>query len=545
MKRYMQHILQSTEVKAESFLKAQVKDATRPDFGGLTQTLIDVKPTVYDLLTVITVYTFEKSRYYKNKELCLPIRLALDFIERELRQDGTLDYPSCNFASAPDTAFCLKQLTQAYQLFNKFIPAGEDEDLKQHLKRIIKKTLIGIKNGGFHTPNHRWAIAASLMQGTNLFKDDPIHLEFKKRANQYLAEGIDGNEDGEYAERSTGNYNAVVNTSLITLYEETGDEKYLSYVKRNLEMMLNYFDPDDTIFTQNSTRQDKGKRKYGNMYFYQFLYIAEHNQNELLAGAAHKLIHDNEWRHEESPLCLSKLMLNERLMTYEFKSIGFLEQYRKYFKDSGVVRFREGDFSYSILENKKKFLYMQMKDLQLFVRIGISYCHIRSFEAQEIKRTEEGYQLEFNAEGWYYQPFETEQSTTDWWTMDHQKRELLINTRLKVLIQIKECKNGLDLEIKTEGCDKIPIRVEVALPDQGMIETDSVSLYGEAGHQIILKNGMLHAQYNAGRCLIGPGFSTHQFTGHYSGEEKNNDQFTAIMTEYTPISKTLQFRFEA
>lgn len=544
MQRYIQHLIQSTEKKAERFIKKQVQDSNRPDFGGLTQQLIDVKPTVYDLTSVISVYTFEQSRYYKCKEFVLPIKRALDFIEREIRPDGTFDFPSCNFASAPDTAFCMKQLIPAYQLFDKFIPVGEDEAIKTQLLRIIRKTLIGIKNGGFHTPNHRWAIAAALVQGGNLFKNDALYLECQQRAQQYLAEGIDGNEDGEYAERSTGNYNAVVNSSLITLYEETGDETYLGYVKRNLEMMLHYFEPDDTIFTQNSTRQDQGKREYGNKYFYQFLYIADHYKEALYDGAAHKLIHDNEKRQDESPLCLFKMMLNERLMTYEFKSLGFLQQYRKYFKDSGVVRLRDGDFSYSILQNKKKFLFLQMRDIQLFVRIGISYCHIRSFEAQEITRTEAGYQLEFNGEGWYYQPFETEQGTTDWWEMDHTKRELLVNTRLKVLLHIRECKNGLDLELETIGCDKIPVRLEIALPDQGQVDSDTLSMKGMAGHQMILKKDMIHVQYEDLGCLIGPGFGNHEFTGHYSGEEKNDAQFTVIMTDYTPIDRTVQIRFE-
>ena len=54
----------------------------------------------------------------------------------------------------------------------------------------------------------------------------------RNRRARYLAEGIDGDEDGEYAERSTGNYNAVVNNAMMALFRETGDESYLGYVRR-------------------------------------------------------------------------------------------------------------------------------------------------------------------------------------------------------------------------------------------------------------------------------------------------------------------------
>lgn len=543
MKRYLQHILQSTEKAAEDFMKFQVKESHRPDFGGLEGKLIDVKPTVYQVQHVITVYLYDKSKYYKNESFLLPIKRALDFVERELRPEGTLDFPSCNFSSAPDTAFCLKQLVPAYQLLEKFTEKEELSDIKEQLLRIIKRATIGIKNGGFHTPNHRWAITASLMQGYSLFKDDPLHESFLERAKQYLAEGIDGNEDGEYAERSTGNYNAVVNTSLITMYEETGDEEYLYYVKRNLEMMLNYFEPDNTIFTQNSTRQDKGKREYGNKYFYQFLYIAEHFNDEILAKAAHQLIYDNEYRHDEGPLCLYKLLLNERLLDVEFTSKSLLTSYRKYFKESGVVRFREGDFSYSILENKKKFLFIQKKELQIFVRIGISYCDIRSFVPQKIERTEDGYELSFTGKGWYYLPFEEDQGTKDWWQMDHSKRNLLIANSIDIKVKIHEMEKGLDIELLSEGRDKIPVRLEIAIPEKGDIETNDVVFTGQAGQQMILKQKAMRASYEHQCIEIGPGFGEHKFTGHYSGEEQNLDQYTVIMTDYTPISRRVEVRF--
>src|SRR5690606_2938657 len=103
----------------------------------------------------------------------------------------------------------------------------------------------------------------------NIFKIEG----FRERAYKYLNEGIDCNEYGEYAERSSGNYNHVNNEQMIILAKETGDPSYLEYVRRNLDMMINYFEPDGTIFTGNSTRQDRGKKVYPDIYYNQYLYM--------------------------------------------------------------------------------------------------------------------------------------------------------------------------------------------------------------------------------------------------------------------------------
>ena len=222
--------------------------------------------------------------------------LALDFVGRTQREDGSFDFPSCNFKSAPDTAFCFKRLYAAWRLIKKRGKA-EDTDLavieKKYLA-IMHRALEAICTGGFHTPNHRWGIAAALLQGADLFAGEPeFAARLKARAGQYLAEGIDGDEDGEYAERSTGNYNGVVDKSLISAYEATGNEEFLGYVERNLDMMLYYIDGDDTIFTQNSTRQDHGTKLYPDKYFYLYTYMAAKTGNPLFDAAAHKSIKDN------------------------------------------------------------------------------------------------------------------------------------------------------------------------------------------------------------------------------------------------------------
>ena len=84
--------------------------------------------------------------------------------------------------------------------------------------------------------------------------------ECRTAAEAILKEGNDCNEDGEYAERSAGNYNRINNDAMIMLAVATGDESYYAPVLRNLEMMLTYIDPDDSIFTNNSTRWDMGKK---------------------------------------------------------------------------------------------------------------------------------------------------------------------------------------------------------------------------------------------------------------------------------------------
>lgn len=80
------------------------------------------------------------------------------------------------------------------------------------------------------------AFVAALMQAAKLFADD---TEFAKslmdRTVLYLQEGIDGNAEGEYAERSTGNYNAVVNNAMMAMYQCSKDVKYLGYVEQQFK----------------------------------------------------------------------------------------------------------------------------------------------------------------------------------------------------------------------------------------------------------------------------------------------------------------------
>lgn len=540
MERYMAHLLKGAEYRTKQFMGSQVGDPASLQYGGIKGDIWEAKPTIYALTSALAVYFHKDSCFYKNEQLYAAVNLALDFIERTQREDGSFDYPSCNFKSAADTSFCFKRLIAAYRLLVKY---GDSSDeaitvLKEKYLTIMHKALDAIREGGFHTPNHRWGIAAALLQGSNLFaEEDGFAAGLKARADQYLAEGIDGDEDGEYAERSTGNYNAVVNNAMMAMYQETGDEAFLGYVERNLSMMLTYMDPDDTIFTQNSTRQDQGKLEYADKYFYQYLYMCSREHCPAFDGAAHKIIKDNMERGDLAPDCLHIVMNHDEMMGYHFKEYGFLEEYRKFFRHAGVLRVRKPSYTYTVLNGKSAFLYFKSQGTMLCVKIGESCCDIRNFIPQTIEELPDGCRLEAEAESWYYLPFKEKQDTSDWWKMDQTKREKLISSRLKATLEIREKDQGLELHLKAEGLDRLPLRLEICIPAGVTLEHPAFALEAAAGEGMILKDGYLEVHDGSVTMEIGPGFGEHSFKGHYSGEEINSAGFTVYANGYTPLEK--------
>jgi len=537
MKRYYQYMIDKNDEAITSFLESRVMDETRREYGGFKERFVDVKQTVYVFSYMAAAYTCEESSYHQSNKVKGAMNLMLDYFNRELRSSNTFDFMSCNFSSAPDTAFCLEKLVPAYKL----IQHSDLDIVLNKLYALIRKMAIGVMNGGFHTPNHRWAISSALLLTSQIIDDKTLVNTIKHRVDQYLNEGIDCNEDGEYAERSSGNYNAVVNRALISLYEITGEEKYLEYIKRNLDMMLKYFDPDDTIFTENSTRQDKGTEEYGFKYFFQYLYVAK--ENPIFNKAASKLIIDSMKRNE-FPNFLCDILLRKELLEITLEDPDYPKIYNKQFKDSGIVRFRNDNLGYTLLKNAKHFLIIKYKDMKIPVHIGVSMCHTRYFEIQEITPTEDGYELKFNVDGWYYTPFKDKQPTSDWWEMDHSKRELLITSTLEIKVKIKHMDNGISLSVDTSGYKSIPIRLEAGIPDGCVLENEHLTTEATAGNFLLLKKGNIRAQGSNSACTIENGFFEHNFMGHMTKDNRDADHFSLVMTGYTPVNQTVTIEFE-
>ncbi len=549
MKRYIDYLIRSEEHRVDEMLFLQIKDKNDLCYGLMRGDVIEAKPTIYMMATALALYLNSGSRYYKSEKLMEALQLAADGVARVQRKSGYIDYPCCNFFSAPDTSFCYKRLNDGYRLMKKYQDVADTTILQKKYLAIMRMAAEAIRDGGFHTPNHRWGICAALMQAAELFADD---TEFAKslmdRTVLYLQEGIDGNSEGEYAERSTGNYNAVVNNAMMAMYQCSKDVKYLGYVERNLNMMMYYIEPNDMVFTQNSTRQDQGKEIFMDKYLYQYLYLLAYDgtdgfikltpeEHARFDGAAHQIIKGCAETGRQAPNCLHLLMIYDKTLDYTFENCGFLKTYHKLFKEAGVLRVKKENYSYTVMKNRSAFLYFNVNGLEAFLKIGESYCEIRNFVPDEMDVQEGKTVLSHTARGWYYLPWKEKQNTSDWWQMDHKKRDLMITSDLHTQVVITELADGLEISVDTDGLERLPLRMELCVPSQTTLENDHFCMETVAGKSMVLSDDYVTMTKGLTSIEFGPGACEHHFKGHYSGEEVNADGYTIYCNTYTPTKR--------
>lgn len=549
MKRYIDYLIRSEEHRVDEMLFLQIKDKNDLCYGLMRGDVIEAKPTIYMMATALALYLNSRSRYYKSEKLMEALQLAADGVARVQRKSGYIDYPCCNFFSAPDTSFCYKRLNDGYRLMKKYQDVADTTILQKKYLAIMRMAAEAIRDGGFHTPNHRWGICAALMQAAKLFADD---TEFAKslmdRTVLYLQEGIDGNSEGEYAERSTGNYNAVVNNAMMAMYQCSKDVKYLGYVERNLNMMMYYIEPNDMVFTQNSTRQDQGKEIFMDKYLYQYLYLLAYDgtdgfikltpeEHARFDGAAHQIIKGCAETGRQAPNCLHLLMIYDKTLDYTFENCGFLKTYHKLFKEAGVLRVKKENYSYTVMKKRSAFLYFNVNGLEAFLKIGESYCEIRNFVPDEMDVQEGKTVLSHTARGWYYLPWKEKQNTSDWWQMDHKKRDLMITSDLHTQVVITELADGLEISVDTDGLERLPLRMELCVPSQTTLENDHFCMETVAGKSMVLSDDYVTMTKGLTSIEFGPGACEHHFKGHYSGEEVNADGYTIYCNTYTPTKR--------
>ncbi len=543
MKDHYPIILKQQDQCVPAILSNQVRDVMSIDFGGFEDQpdkLVIPARAAENLSILVPVYCNADSSWFKNSDVYTSILHALQYLERIQRPDGTFDLTVTNFYSSPDTGFIVQYLAGAYRVSQRYPVGNETDSIHSKLYQLIYKSAEGMVNGGFHTPNHRWVIASSLMMAYNITGE----TSFCEAANLYLREGIDCDENGEFTERSSGIYNATNDNALIMLSQETGREQLLEDVRRNLDMMFTYIEPDGTIFTGNSTRQDNAGAAgselfYPTAYYPLYLYMAWKMKDGRYACMADTILEEGYRRNNLPPL-VSFFMLHPEIKNFQMETLPLTADFEKFYPKSGIVRVRRENTSYTLLKNNSRFLFFQAGSLRCYMKLCASFFAVAQFKAQELQKTENGYRLSFTSQGCYRMPLDQPPMSPDWSLMDHSSRRKVNMVELKLNVDVLETAGSLSVHIASQGCDRVPAKVELCFSADSAAEGENFIIHGDAGGSITVKSGFITVKKGMDQIRVGPGFAKHAYTSRMRGSEpRSAAEFTVYFTDYTPVDRNI------
>ncbi len=549
MEKHYQKMLRDTEDRVVKSLQIQVLDRESPRYGGFADPtgIVQAKFAIYRIAGMAAAYCNEDTCFYRDGRVYDSILKGLDYVARVQHESGLFDYITCNFFSAPDTAFCIKKLLPLYQ----YLKCRRDREAEPELteeencilgrvEQIVRQGAYGLLQGGFHTPNHRWAIASLLMSCSRLFDCK----EMETAAFTYLNEGIDCNEDGEFAEKSAGNYNRVNNDAMILLSEATGDPSYEQNAVRNLRMMLTYWEPDDSVFTANSTRFDKDRLIYPKDYYMEYLKMGMKYHIPEFLQMCNTIFDIVDRRHITSPDFLIWFMLNPEYRRLEFEGSYRRPDFGSFYRESGIARGQQGRFTYTVMNGKSNFLYLHNGTMKLEMKVAGSFCEHRAFKSERMERLSEGeYHLSQVMRGWYYLPFAEKPPTSDWWKMDNASRDQKLGPDMHIDVWVKEAENGLDVRVKTSGVEGAPWRIELAFSGVDFLTNDYVDLPLTGSETVVVKQGFTEIGNGKDTLIVGPCFGEHHFTeGKEDSEGKTPGAATLYLTAYTPFDREIRIR---
>lgn len=543
MEKHYLRIVKDTEERVIHSLRNQELDPANQRYGGFydENRMVQAKYAIYRIASAVACYSNPDTKFYGSERVYRMITLGLDYVRRVQHENGLFDYITCNFNSAPDTAFCIKKLVPIVDYYRlKSDKTSEEKEIEKRIDTIVHDGMYGLLEGGFHTPNHRWAIASLLTKGSVLYNDEKL----KNAAFKYLNEGIDCNEDGEFAEKSAGNYNRVNNDAMIMLSECLGDDTYDQHAVRNLKLMLMYWEPDGSVFTANSTRFDKDRLCYPKDYYMEYLKMGiKYNIPEFLM-MCNRIFDIVDEVGITSPDFLIWFMLDPSYRTLEVEESYKQPEFKKYCKWSGIYRAHTGNFTYTVMNGKSNFLYFHDGTIKLSMKVAGSFCEHRAFKSETMDVEPDGtIHLHQTMHGWYYLPFDEKQATSDWWAMDNTKRPKKMGPDMDIDVWVKEVEGGIDVRVKTNGVEGAPWRIEVAFNGISFMQNEHLAMPVTGSEIIVAKDGVLEAYNNKDSVTVGPCFGTHRFTeGKEDSEAKEEGAATLYLTDYTGFEHIIQIR---
>lgn len=444
------------------------------------------------LLVLTCGYVAPSSRYHGAAEIAAASERIVRTLAAMQAASGLFD--SGNLESPPDTGFIVEALARALILLRRDGRA-ETAVLRSELGAVITRAARGVAAGGVHTPNHRWGVCAALALAHALDPDP----RYAARIDEWLAEGIDQDADGQFSERSPAYSANVVNPALLTLAELHGRNDFVERVRRNVVHALWLTEANGELVTVASRRQDQhaGARVSIAKYYLPARWLARHMGDREMAALARWIEADFFTELIDGPFDPNwplPMLLTDAVLAGVLPEGGTLPtDFTIELPGSGLVRWRRGAQTATLyggsdhasglgvgsgLAMNPTFFVLRQRTAQLALRLTPAFFGTGFFHSAGVARTPDGgWRLHQRLAVPYHQPLLAEWRRADgdyalsadgrfFSKMDFSYRpkdERVLETE----IVVRERAGSFELEFNVSGHPGVPVTLELACTGAG------------------------------------------------------------------------------
>ena len=441
----------------------------------------------FSILTA--AFSHPKSGYYGSDDVLKALNEIIDKLRAFQYPDGTLDSGG-NRKSPPDTAFLLDSLCPAAMILRENKPK-EITSVKTKLDEFLLAAGEGIRTGGVHTPNHRWEICKVLAKLYKLYGDK----KYVDRIDEWLAEGVYQNSDGNYPERSR-NYAVVENQAFIAVGEILNRPELFEIVSRNLASNFYYMELDGELVSLDSRRQDQFKPISSWKTYSTYRFMAIHDNNNFFASIAREIERFDSFDRNVLSNTLPHFMSSPLLQREMPKGTPLPTTFTKHFKASDLVRIKRGDSTASIFGgndlpltvasgrscNPTFFTFRKGAAILTYARLSTSFFNTGYVRSDGLKMEGNRYTLFEKKEAYYYEPMPENKRNEKgdyalnpsldgrfWSKMDFDSRPKTTLT-LESKIVIEEVENSFKIDIEVDGAENVEVTLDLCFKDGGKFE---------------------------------------------------------------------------
>ncbi len=546
----LKELIHLQEERLEQYLekrRTDLAEGREPDQLGL------------GLLTMtVPLYCHPESRYYLDTGLDGLMKEAVgQFLLTQL-ESGCISLVNCNIDSPPDTAFMTHLVSLVYQVAER---SGLEQirEIQDGLYLFMERARPCLLTGGIHTPNHRWVMAGALAKMYEIFGD----TAYKERAFQFLEEGFDMTEYGEWTERSNAIYNGACAIHLYDVGSIFGYEPAFEAIRKNLGMMQYMLHPDLSVATEYSGRQDLGQTMMMNDWYYVIYHLmASLDNNPVFASMAklteetspkgasaliHWMLYPESMRLPDHVPPLSDnytVLLGENNEVPVPRNIPYLGKLVRHPHGASVLRHRRGKLSISVMAAQPELLYVQYGKARMYgLKLAAGWFGIGGVAFPAIRQTgEHRYSMDIELEGCYFNPLPKEHTADKngiYVNMPNHLREKTNIQYLKLTVEIDLLDDGVDVSIRSTTIPGIYLQTVCMFDPTGEVSGEGLEDAAPHIKQLITGDAVFSRE---GDCiLVSSGAKEHKDVS-MRNEKVNRDALNVTMNYVTPTDVTIRVR---